>query len=76
MRQSRDIVTYYTDADGDERDITVTVTQDGLYETLIESDLPEMSREEEASLRERVGDLYWQSEREQYLLSQSAQEPW
>jgi hypothetical protein len=74
MTKSREIKTWYSDADEAEHDITVTACADWQRDIEIESDLPDMPADEEQRLRERVAELYWAAEREDYEIAECAQE--
>ena len=66
MTSSRNITTWYEDALGVERDLTVTVRADGLRDIATESDLPDMPEAALEALTARMAYLYWAAERHAY----------
>lgn len=73
MGKPRTFTTWYEDALGAEHDLSVEVEADGRFDIRLCTDLPEMDGDQEQRIKERVAELYWAAEREEYLSSGEAE---
>lgn len=71
MTKSRNIATWYSDADGVEHDIVLTAHAEG-RNCIVDTELPDIPESDARALLLRAANLYWAAEHADYLRSPQA----